>query len=365
MKGGFSFCGTDIAELGIEYAPELSDTFVYRPSETDIHEETFEGHNGGYFYKASKQPKEFVLRCFFEDKTIDRGFLNKLQSFFRIGRQGKLIFQRRPWCYYYGTVTGYDDHEITNYMNGLIKITIKAYYPFARCDELYSLKNMLYHDNVMENTALYDTEGMAPPLSFSNLTQETNLIIGNPGSERAGLSVIAAGNSGAGVVIRNHTTNQELKLVAMSADKTTAQNKEVRIDGINGKTILAEVDIDSQGNEYTKSSTLAFLYHDYGFLELDPAYPAERKIYIRYEPGTIVSAANLLYEDYVGKYLYADNKWCKIIEQPNNRTFIIDKPVEHSGSQRTTIMKMNEISISPITTMNLSKLSFSFKPTFA
>lgn len=357
LKGGFMFCGRDIAEFGLEYAPEIEDTYVYRPAKTNVHEQTFDGHTGGYFYGTSQEPKEFILRCFFEETLIDNGFLTKIQNFFKVGKSGKLIFARRPWCYYYATITEYDDSDLRNYLNGIITITMKAYYPFARCDHIYHFRNMKYYDNVMANTALYDTDGMAPPLSFEDITSSKTILIGNPGTERAKLSVSIAGNVGMGVVITNKTTNQSLKIVAVSKSVTTDINKVVRIDGISGKTLLV--------NEDGTDPKLAFLYHDYGFLELESGYPAPRNIYIDYIGGTNLHTPNILSEDYVGMYIFAEREWRKIVDQPDRHTFIVDKAVVNPGEHRTTVMPMNELEIKPVSSMDITKLSFSFKPTFA
>ena len=357
MNGGFTFCGVDVANLGLEYAPELEDTYVYRPAKQNVYDQVFEGHNGGHFYGASYEPKEFILRCIFEETAIDKGFLSSVQSFFRVGKSGKLIFKRRPWCYYYATIVEYDDTGITNYLNGIIKITMKAYYPFARCDDVYSLRTMPYHENIIANTALYDIDGMAPQTDFEDITSKTDIIIGNPGSVDADVAIRVAGNSGGGVIIRNNTNKTEVKIVAMSKAKTTNVNKEVRIDGISGKTTLYDND--------TGDSKIAFLYHGYGFLKLDPGYPVKRNIYISYVDGSSINASNIIHDDYIGMYIYADSKWHKIIDQPDNHTFIIDGIIENPGSIKTTIMKMNEITIEPVDSMDLSKLSFVFKPTFA
>lgn len=360
MKGGFSFRGVDIADLGLEYAPELEDTYVYRPARPVIHEQTFEGHDGGYFYGASREPKEFILRCIFEETVIDKGFLSKIQAFFKVGKAGRLIFKRRPWCFYYATITDYDDKEITNYLNGVIKITMKAYYPFARCDNFYTVRATPYHENLLANTALFESEAMIPDNSFSDITTTKNIILGNPGSERAHVEVVASGTSGAGVVITNKTTKQAMRLVAMSNVKPGI-SKEVRVDGISGKTIVYD--------PLLQTSELAFLYHDYGFIELEPAFPAKRDVYIKYnENSSTINTVNIMREDFVGQYIYAGNEWHKIVNQPDSKTITIDNehPLLISGEHRTMIMLMNEIEIKPDdANMNLTKLSFSFKPTFA
>ena len=362
MKGGFSFCGTDIAMLGIEYAPELEETYVYRPGDDNVHEQEFEGHNGGYFYGVSRKPKEFVLRCIFEETVIDKGFMTRLRALFRVGKSGQLVFKRRPWCYYYATVTEFNDREITNYLNGILTIKMKAYYPYARCDSLYNFRTDKYHENVMANSALYDTDGMAPPSSFTDVTQGFPFILGNPGTEPAPVSVIAAGYSGDGVIIKNHTTGQEMKLVAMP-DTDMWSNKQVRVDGISGKTTLDTVEVQDN-EEIVTESQVNFLYHGYGFLYLDPGYPATRNIYINYSPGHIIRSNRVLSENFIGQYLYADGGWHKITDQTRDY-FVIQDEVTSQDSMRTTIMTMNELEIIPKTSMNLSKLSFQFKPTFA
>lgn len=60
MAGGFSFCGVDIAKYGLYYAPEDENTYVYGSGEYATHDETFDGHDGGYWYGTTLQPKEFV-----------------------------------------------------------------------------------------------------------------------------------------------------------------------------------------------------------------------------------------------------------------------------------------------------------------
>lgn len=364
IRGGFSFCGIDIADLGLSYAPEKEDVYVYRPSDVNVHEETFDGHNGGYFYGVSRQPKEFNLRCYFQDSVIDRGIMEQIYYLFRLGKSGKLIFDRRPWCYYYATVTGSPAPEISNLYNGLITITMKAYYPYARSESMYALAASATnasdekYEFAMKSTALFDKANMAPATSFTNLSSRTSLILNNPGTERAQVSITIAGNAGLGVVIRNNTTNQECRLIAMDKAHTTNVNKAVYIDGINGSTTL----INTSGAN--TSPTPAFLYHDSGFIELEPAYPAVRNIYVEDCTDDVITLYNTLYTDATGLYIYINNAWHKIIEQIDNKTLRLEHSVT-VVSERTMITKMNELEIIPDDTMDLSRLSFSYKPTFA
>ena len=364
IRGGFSFCGIDIATLGLSYAPDKDATYVYKPSESNIHEETFDGHNGGYFYGVSKQPKEFTLRCYFEDSAIDKGVMEKIYSLFRVGKSGKLIFDRRPWCYYYATVTSSPAPEITNMYNGLITITMKAYYPYARSDSMYILGATTQqgsderYEYALETTALFDKTNMSPATSFTNINQRTSFILNNPGTERAQLSITVAGNAGLGFTIRNNTTNQECRIIAMDRAHTTNVGKAVYIDGINGKTSLISL------NNQNIQPVTAFAYHDSGFIDLEPSYPAIRNVFVSGCENTTVTLYNTLYEDVTGYYIFMDGNWHKIIEQIDEQTLVLEHHI-NVLPERTMITKMNEIEVIPDDTINLSKLIFTYKPTFA
>ena len=361
MKGGFTFCGHDIADFGLEYAPENENTYVYAPAEAEVHEEIFDGHHGGYQYGATKKPKEIILRCFFEEKQIDRGIMTRVYDLFRIGKSGKLVFKRKPWCYYYATVVSNPKPEFTNYLNGLITITMKAYYPFARGDSLddtekhafYNLPTDLYHDDIMLNTALFTSEDMVPDFHYTNLTQQTSILLANPGTERAQVGIAAMGDAGTGIIIANATTKQKCKLVAMSKSVTTDVNKEVFVDGINGKTSLRGAG----------SNEIAFLYHDEGFIELEPSFPAIRNIFASYNNSNQIEVLNQI-PDVVGKYIFINHEWYKIVNQDESN-LTTNRIVDGAGQERTMISSMNEITITPDSTMNIDRISFIYKPTFA
>lgn len=367
MKGGFSFCGVDIADIGLEYAPDNKDTYVYKPGEAEIHEEIFDGHDGGYVYGAMKRPKEFILRCFFEDQNIAGGVMARAYNLFKIGKSGKLIFKRRPWCYYYATVTAIDSDDLHNYMNGLFVVTMKAYYPFARGAEINGrlFCNKLtdpYHEEIMENTGILEKEEMVLPTSFDS-TPEGNILLYNPGTEPADVGIVIAGQAGTGVTITNLTTEQSCRYVGF--DTTTGSNLgyEIFTDSINGKTVKRY----TEDPEDLSKTSLAFLYHDYGFIELAPSFPVIRDLYVQYN-GSMVSVTNMLFQEedekewYKGKYIFLGDSWYKIAECIDKHTLSLETSAE-SGSCKTTIVLMNEISIE--TNGTLSKISFIYKPTFA
>lgn len=358
IKGGFSFCGTDIADLGLYYAPENENTYVYRPAEVNIHEETFDGHDGGYFYGVSRQPKEFTLRCYFENKIIDRGIMEKIYHLFRTGKSGKLVFSRRPWCYYYATVTSLPHPELSNYLNGVITVTMKAHYPYARSDDLYYLSTYDKYDWAMQSTAMLHKQAMVPATSYtSSFSGTKNFILYNAGTEYSPLSIAIAGNAGTnGIIITNNTTGQQCKIVAMRSADTTNVNKFVYVDGINGKTMLV--------NRSTFESTPAFYFHDSGFIDLKPAYPVMRDIFLKYVEGTTAKIINILDEDVTGKYIFVKNKWCKILSQDED-TLELDQTITGFTSEKTIIAEMNEIEVRPLNSTIISYLKFDYKATYA
>ena len=370
MRGGFTFKDVDIADVFLSYAPELGDTYVYRPAETNIHEETFDGHDGGYFYGLTKQPKEIILRCFFEQKNIDRGVMEKIHWLFRKGSSGKLVFQQRPWCYYYATVTEVDDKELFNYLNGFIKVTMKAYYPLARSDYSYFPRNCIGYFKVMESTAFFEDENMMPDASLignNPLSARKSFLLYNPGTEYADVGIEIAGDAVQGVVIENLTTKQKCKFIGLTKEITSDANKYVYYDGINGKCVLKS-DTATEMNS---------LYHDSGYINLAPGYPVYRDIYVENISYNTVRVTNILYDvnieentelakrRYVGKYIYLNQRWIKINDVLSEHSLLLAENAGVNSTQRTVIATMNELVVYPVASMSLTKLNFKYKPTFA
>jgi len=365
VTNGFSFCGTHIKTFGLEYAPEIENTYVYRPAFTNSHIETFEGHNGGYYYGAWKEPKEFILRCLFEEKDIDKGIMSRIYAFFRVGKSGKLIFDKQPWCYYYATVTDPIEEDFSNYRNGLITIHMKAMYPFARSDIMSSYMKPLEtnsqysekeYNHLMTNTAVFDRPGMELATEYS-LVQKRNIHLVNPGTERAALGFEISGDVGSGIIIENQTTGQQCKMIAITKDMTTNVNKKIVVDPISGKTMLIGAG----------TKELKFICHQYGFLELAPNFPAIRNLYINWSGTRDIGVTNILEEDLTGKYIFINGEWYQITEQVNNHLLRVDRATpatQEAIQEKTMAISMNEIVINPITTMDIT-IRFIYKPTYS
>lgn len=360
MQGGFSFCGVDIAELGLDYAPNLSDTYIHNDGQYTVNEESFDSHNGGYFYGISLKPKSFTLRCYFQDEHINNGILSKISGFFSRGKTGRLVFQQREWLWYSATVINVDYSGLTNYMNGYITINMKAYYPYARCDSV-SMPPVGTNEEleiVSNNSGLLSVT-YTPTCNFSSVKAKKSLLLYNGGTEYADVAIQIAGDVGKGVEIRNLTTGQTCKIVALTKDVTSTWNKYLVCDSLNGKTILT-------GS--TGSPELAFIYHDGGFINLAPSCPIVRGIKVRTNANTAnVYALDQKFEaSDVGRYIYIDGSWRKILSLGTNGSYVrIDSTASNTSTNIiTNIVTMNEIEVVPITTMDLTKLDFVYKPTF-
>ena len=240
---------------------------------------------------------------------------------------------------------------------------MKAYYPYARGlavnDHLfYNLVTDECHDEIMENTAMFDNAYMMPTNSFTQITEQQQVLLYNPGTERAKVSIVISGTAGDGVTIANRTTKQSCRYIAF-----TPENGDICTDGINGKTIT-----DLNGVQ-----EIAFLYHDYGFIELEPAFPIMREVSVTYSQST-VTTTDTLYETeaqkewYNDKYIHlggSSGTWYQINQCTDEHTLSLKKPVSAAGSCQTNIVLMNEIIITPSQGTSISRLSFIYKPTYA
>jgi len=355
MQGGFSFCGVDIAKFGLEYVPTLDQTYVFASSGYDIHQETFDSYNGGYFYGTTVRPKDFFLRCIYQNQHIAHGLLDTVESFFKRGRTGRLVFRTREWVWYTATVINVDFSDLRNYENGFITIQLRAFYPFSRHDEIGLTDSNMYDNHIATNSGLLPLS-VTPPTDIGPLQHTIDTYLYNGGSERASVAIRIAGDAGDGITITNNTTNQSAKFIAFSKADTTEANKYIVSDSLNGKTIITD----------GTNSKMAFMYHDYGFIELAPSFPIERDVYVSVSKGsdTITLTGKDVDDDVIGKFVRIGTQWHKIIDKHNSHTLVLNHVFDYTGYERSDIAVVNEISIELSPTSDITKLEFVYKPTF-
>ena len=360
MRGGFTFCGTDIADIGLEYAPENEHTYVYKEGEYDIQEQTFEAHDGGYVYGATMQPKEFILRCYFQDTSIKNGIMDRVRFLFRRGKTGRLCFCERPWLWYIATVAELDTSDLKSRYNGIITITMKAYYPFARTDLLTIDPSVSDQIDISRNSGLlYEADRMPPAqlIAENPMTETTSFLLYNPGTEAAHTAIEIAGTATAGFTITNKTNGQVCRIALASPD-LYGEARWLKVDGLTGETYLTD----------GTTAQHAFLYHDSGFIDLEPSYPIIRHTLAKYTRGS----NQVILKKYTpwlvtGQYIWLNGAWRKITNQPEERKLTLEQPMDADGEETTDIVTMNELTVAPVnpTGFNLTKLNFIYKPTFS
>lgn len=378
MFGGFTFDGVDIDKLDLEYAPDNANTYVHKGTARTISEQKFEGHDGGYYYGETAQPKDFILRCFYTGKNVTQGLMTRIYQTFRIGRSGKLIFRHRPWCWYIATVVSVDCTQLLNHANGLVTITMRAYYPYARTD-MFAMPDFTdYEQDIKLNSGLLMDITRIPYYKLENGKHTISLVTGgyineqkefllyNPGTEVAKVAIEIAGDVDDGVIIENRTTGQKCKFIGISRASTTSVNKYIVADSLNSKVILT-------GNNAVPQ--LAFLYHDAGFIDLAPGYPVVRDVEITTTTSSNkINTKTIIDQDIIGKYIWTGvpsnnynqlSPWRKITNY-NDDTLVIDVENAVGINQEiiTDIVGMNELVIYPVSTMSITKLNFVYLPTF-
>jgi hypothetical protein len=161
----------------------------------------------------------------------------------------------------------------------------------------------------------------------------------------------------------------------MSSDKFYEKGHFVYIDSLNGKTI--EIN--------NGTGKINFLYHSKGFLSLKPAYPATRELYASAtanQEGSIVSLSNRLYDSnylydgihpedekladtwYKGEYIWLGD-WYKIKNVIDEQHIRLEDKNINVGDMNSGIYMMNEITVTPVDFMSLTRLKFIYKPTYA
>ena len=359
----FTFNGVSCEEFGLKYAPDIRDMYIWKPVKSNIHQQTFDGHHGGYYYGATKQPKDITLRVFFEESKITEGILNRVESFYRVGTTGRLVFGRRPWIYYNATIVNYDDSQLTNTYNGVITIQLRCFYPFGRCDFLNLDPQDEHYDDIVANSNILPNTTTFFPIEYTNLTTLTQLRLLNPGNETADVAIEIAGDVGSGVYIENLTTGQTCKIISMSAAATTSVGKYYVCDSLNGYSYIT----DGITHEMKPS------WHDRGFIQLQPAKVLARELEgqlgMQMDTDEIFISGDGFPDNCAGKYLVFDDNTCYRIAELRTdapRRVILQNynPGMDWHWNHIRILETDEIQIRPVDTMSISRLKFTYSPTF-
>ena len=243
--------------------------------------------------------------------------------------------------------------------SGTFMVRMTAHQPFAHMDRIGV-------DDAAELDAngsfLRDNTGMLPlhilpTLDHSGPIGQTKTLLYNPGNERAYLNVRVAGDVGAdGLLIYNRNTDQRCRIVNLTAAETVDIDTHLEIDAERG-----QVHTVRHG-----ARTLAYPYHDEGYIQLEGAHPIERDVSFSYTGNEREVRADRPFRfDHVGKYVYLHAQWVMITSIVDLHTARVDFTFSHSGTEESDVVTMNEIVLTGSTGLTLPRLEFSYVPLFS
>lgn len=364
--GGFSYRGKNIGDFGeIYYAPDASERGEYAlPYKVD--EQEINGRDGAYYYGNHVEPREFNLRCYYEELTQQTK--EDIIRWFGRNTKGRLIFDERNYVYYDvipNARVEFDDYRgmTCNGLRykGILTIHLKAYCPFGKLMASALVNNVpvlgvnAYVDISIlgEATTAADDETLIllsyrEPSKQYDLTA-TSFYIYNPGTEATPLRIRLAGDAENGT-ITNVTNGKRCVVKGMTQGNTTNVGKSLYIDADTGRVTLVGT-LDTQ---------LAFEMHDYGYIWLDPCTPFVREIEVAYTNGSkVVTSAQAFTEEMAGQFIWLNNKWHKIAQYNGVSGITLADAMDATGSETTQIVTMNELTFDGFT---LTKLEFYYTP---
>lgn len=343
---GFKYNGRHCSEFGVWYVPDAKDLWVNSP-DYDVTSTKVKGRAGSYYYTNEAKERTFTLSCFFEDITwFDR---EQIRHWIDRKTSGELVFDRKPFVYYNVRPTKQDTGKVyvtrgatdqENLYSGTFTITFTAFEPFGYMT--YKSFNTYDDDNASIFCGILDTSEMpATPTTSSRDFQ-----IYNCGTEEADTTITIGGTAASGLTITNGTNNTVCSQVSLPPTDYLV--------------------IDSAKGTVRYGSSLAFQYHNDGFIRLAPYLPDKRDIVVSYTSGSnyLSVLSEVADSTWVGRYVRINNEWVKIIYVNASGVVTLQKNMGASGIETTRLVTMNEISITG-TNQSLSTLSFDYVPRIA
>lgn len=144
-----------------------------------------------------------------------------------------------------------------------------------------------------------------------------------------------AGNVGdQGLLLYNRTTKQRCKIINLTTEATADIGARLLVDATRGR-----VSIVRDGAE-----TLAFAYHDEGYIQLEGAFPIARNLTFRYAASERkCTCDDLLYPEMEGWYVNLSGQWIRISKVVDAHTASVEYTFPHDSIEVSQVVRMNEI----------------------
>lgn len=244
-------------------------------------------------------------------------------------------------------------------ISGTFTLSLIAHDPLARMD-IVSVDDpaLLEEDNgfLRNHTGLLPTS-MLPPLDHSGAVGKTKqFLLYNPGNERTPLGIHVAGDVGEdGLLVHSRNTGQRCKIVKLTKALTTSVGAYLDVDAERGRTALMR----------NGAATLAYMYHDLGYIELIGASPIDRDLTFTYSKNERKAICKQpLRVDMVGRYAYLQNRWVLITAITDDNTMSVDYTFGQNGMETACVAAMNEIVLTTASGLTLDMLKFTYQPRY-
>lgn len=328
---GFSYNGKHIREFGCEYIPNETERWFDSPDFT-IYESTDVPRDGGYYYGNNAKVRTFQLPCFFEDITL--ATREAIRRWFDRNTEGELIFDDRPFAAYHVRPTKIVSGKIYAVYNpvsgeevysGTMTITLTAYDPYGYLR--YDAYEQFDDDGATQYCGML-AQSMMPP---SPTVSSRSFLMYNPGTQRCNTVFQIGGTAANGLTITNETNGSTCEILSLPS--------------------TGYLEIDSRLGAVTwvhgTARDLAFSRHGEGFIVLEPYMAFDDKATVKYTAGS--TSAEILYtttpENLVGKYLYIDGAWNKVLSVTDEGVATMQNAAAHDGIAEAKAVTMNEITI--------------------
>lgn len=350
----FTFNGKHCEDdMKVRYAPAAVERGgFYAAAETQSADYT--SRDGGMYYGTRKKPIEFALPCFYEE--ITHAERERITQWVAPGSRGKLVLDDRPYCYYDAVASDaarYEEYPVTTAegvrYSGIFTPKFIAFDPAAK------LMMKAYRDG--DSRQAYEETGLIPENAMppAPTVDSSSFLVYNPGTEKCGLIVRIAGNTGDGnVTFKNETTGQKCVVMNLTDELTTDASMWVELDGEKHQTLWkgsAEGEID-------------YRYHDDGYISLVPAMPFEKEVPVSYEAGSgkVYCPDGKFDEAMVGTYIYLNEDWHEVLHVINSNEMEVLWQPNTSAAENAIIAALNRIRIEKSDGVKLSRLEIDYVP---
>ena len=196
----------------------------------------------------------------------------------------------------------------------------------------------------------------SPPVPTAGSPQVAQFVypVHNAGNAKADTIIRIAGNVSEGVIISNPLTSQSCKVIGLTKALTTNANKWLEIHSKTGECFITDGVNQSPG----------WQYHDKGYIQLSGHSPILRDVAITFSGNTVTASYDVFLQSDIGKNVFVDGKWATIVTVNNARNVVINPPASSSGAGSTDIIQLNNIHITPMSLMSLSKIEVVHRHTF-